>query len=146
MIATLKEADVRAPLTFPEYRQGLIDGSVSENAGIVLFLSAGQARELLADGRPRVFIIISSSLDPNTRPLLNLDDTLEKLTAYSTLDYHSMLQALADGLYAATDSAMQVIKTVRSDNEIVNLLDLGLSLPRSVPTILLDVDGWDLLE
>src|SRR5206468_2706531 len=97
IIETLEESLVNRPLTIEEYRKGIEEETLTDDSDIFLFLSAKQARQFLQNGRPRVTILVPASLDPNARPPMDLDVTLKKLAAYSTINYHDVIQPQTKG-------------------------------------------------
>ncbi|KAJ4368329.1 hypothetical protein N0V83_006685 [Neocucurbitaria cava] len=149
VIDIYENCQLNKPWTLEVFKAGRGPGEDTEDFPSFLFLSAGQAREFSKDGRPRVTILVPAALDPQARPLMNLESTLEKFAAFETRNYHDMLEDVTD-LYAKSGPAAQGVEKIRAamggGNGIINLLGLGILLPCSVPSFLVDAPGWDLLE
>jgi hypothetical protein len=93
------------PLLLHEYRAGVSQGTIHDQSGIFLYLSAEQARELLADGRPRVNFIVLLRLDLRVGPLMRVDKFAAKLRTFDTVNVHNFQPSTTNRRHARQDTA-----------------------------------------
>lgn len=133
------------PMLLEEYLDLQRQGANPDAEPGFLFLSAEQAREYFASGRPRLPVIVPGELDRDARPLIKRKDVLAKIRAFATVNAHDHLAKVADDLYATEMDTGLVVDSFEKKRGTLNLLDMAIAVPNTTPSFLVDLPGWDLM-
>lgn len=133
------------PLLLEEYLGLQRQGANPDAEPGFLFLSAEQAREYFASGRPRLPVIVPGELDRDARPLIKRKDVLAKIRAFATVNAHDHLAKVADDLYATEMDTGLVVDSFEKKRGTLNLLDMAIAVPNTTPSFLVNLPGWDLM-